>query len=125
MHMKTFDDLFEDFLYVEATTGRRGNTQYPAQPGWYFLAGLPGSILLPNKDRPQGAALFVKPLLPVLEKAQAGMTNGVIGSFRAVQSAYWLERGLLPVYAIDSHHIANRLIDYVDYAQHGRWNHGQ
>lgn len=122
---KTFDDLFEDFQYVEATVGRRGNILYPAEPGWYFLAGLPGSLLLPNKDHPRGSALFAKPLLPVLEEAQAGMTNGVIGSFNAVQSAYWRERGLLPVYAIDTRQIANRLIGYVDHNQHDRWNRGQ
>ena len=117
-----FDDLFEDFQYVAATVGRRGNITYVEEPGWYYLGGLPGSILLPSETYPLGAALFTKPLLPVMEKAQAGMTNGVIGSFSAVQSAYWRERGLLPVYAIDSHHIAQRLIDYVDHTEHERWN---
>lgn len=109
------DDLFEDFLYIPAITARRGNVIYPSSPGWYFLSGLPGSL------RP-GAALYVKPWPHVVQAAQPRMTNNVIGSFRAIQSAHWMKQGRLPVFVTDTHHIASPLLAFVPQTEHERFN---
>ncbi len=111
----TLDGLFEDFLYIPAVRARRGNVIYPSSLGWYFLSGLPGSL------RP-GAALYVKPWSHVVQYAQTRMTNNVIGSFRAIQSAHWMKQGRLPVFVRDSHMIASRLLAFVPHSEHERFN---
>lgn len=111
------DDLFEDYRYIKATTGRRGNIIYPAEHGWYYLSGLPGSLRINDRE-----ALFVKPFLTVVQAAQPLMTNNAIGSFRAVQSAHWMKLGLLPVFVTDTHHIASPLLAFVKQEEHDRWN---
>lgn len=111
------EDLFEDFQYIEAVPALRGGTHYPHDPGWYPLSGLPRSYV-------PGAFFYAKPWEVVVRAASPRMTNGVIGSFRAVRSAYWRKQGLLPVFVTDAHHIASLLLAFVPFTEYERFNHG-
>jgi hypothetical protein len=106
------DALFEDYQYLAPVDGR-----YPHPPGGYLLTGLPGSL-------GAGSALFVKPRPGVCYAAQPRMINGAIGSFRCSQSAHWLKKGLLPVFVVDTHHIASPLLAFVPHSEHERFQHG-
>lgn len=116
-HFAGLGDLFEDFQYIEVVPVSRGGNRYPNEPGWYPLIGLPGSYL-------PGACLYVKPLSHIAQAAATRMTNSAIGSFRAIQSAYWRKQGLLPVFVTDAHHIASPLLAFVPFTEHERFNHG-
>lgn len=115
-HLESLDDLFDAYQYITPTRHPRGGTHYIHEPGWYFLSGLPGSI------RFGSAALFVKPKAWVRELSQLHLTNGVTGSFRAVQSAHWMKQGLLPVFVQDPHYIASPLLAFVSHREHDRFN---
>lgn len=119
--LPNLDALFEDFRFIRPIRAKRGGIQYPSEPGWYFLGGLPGSLSVLDTGR---GALFAKPYQHVAEVVAARCCNNAIGAFRAVRSAYWLEKGLLPVYCSDLLGIASLLVALVPYAEHDRFSRG-
>ena len=115
---QSFDDIFLDYQWVRPDPTRKGSP-YPHTPGYVFLSGLPGSIDIRN-----GTALRACPHQHVADLVEPRCTNGSLGSFRAVRSAYWMKQGLLPVWAHDAHHIAQILVGFVPYSEHERFEHG-
>lgn len=120
----SLDDLFESILrlhvHQDAVPGLSEHwaaCHYPAVPGAYPLAGLPGAV-------EQGAALFVIPKPFVGAALQAKCQNSVIGGFRIVRSAELLKHGLLPVYGFDFHRFVSVLVAFVPATEHDRFNPG-
>ena len=114
--LASLDDLFSDFIFVTAKPSTRGGTRYDAPRGYYFFGGVPGAIDVHGKR-----ALYAKPHEDIVDLISRRCCNGVIGSFRAVRSAYWMKEGLLPIRAFDAHQIANILVGYVPYREHERF----
>jgi len=115
-HIALLGELFTDAQGLLPRRDVRGSN-YPSAPGWYFLGGLPGSINIQT-----GEALYVRPAANLIALLQARCCNGVLGSFNAVQSSYWHDQGKLPIWAYDSHHIANIFVATVDWSELDRFN---
>ena len=103
--LSSLDDLFTDFLFAAK-----------APDGYFLLTGLPRSVR--HKER---TFLFARPKISVVAAVSARCTNGAIGGFRSVRSAYWMARDLLPVSTFDLPHISNILLAVVPYSEHARF----
>lgn len=107
-NLASLDELFSDFAFFPS------HREAPA--GYFPLLGLPGSVDLKGRN-----FLFAKPRTTICDGVRMRCTNGVIGGFRAVRSAYYMRQGSLPVFAHDLPHHADIHIALVPYHEHDRF----
>lgn len=111
----SLDHLFQSIRHI-APDRKNGELYYDIAPGWYPLCGLPGTV------NPQsGEIVIVQPRPEVIDCLQPCMTAGVIGGFRSVRSAAFMQTDRLPVYAFDFSQTVSRLLATVPIAEHERF----
>lgn len=103
--LSSLDDLFTDFKFAKTTPH-----------GYVLLHGLPGTVR--EKDK---TFLFARPSAATAYSVFWRCTNQAIGGFRAIRSAQWMQKGLLPVYAYDFTNTTSFLVALIPYSEHERF----
>lgn len=111
-----FDSLFPQVFRIRPTVRPGGLRFFNLGISEFFVTGVPGAF-----NPSDGSFLAVAPNHGLVDTLQARMAGLVLGGFRLHKTEYWSKRGLIQLYAYDTHRMTEVLVAYLPLADYGRF----